>query len=537
MSQDKIYVIGIGGTGMRCLECFVHLCAMGMFDNKEINILTLDTDQANGNLSRVWQLIDLYNDIKSSTEKKEDRGGKPLKNTFFSAKLNLTKFAPNYPEGLDYLQLAQISNSDETTKINRDLASLFLSEEAQSFNLTHGYRAQTHLGSQLMYHAIVGAAKNRKTDEEKALMKFIEDIGEKEDRRVFIFGSVFGGTGASSIPVVPKAFDDALYMSKGMRMKAKFGASLLTEYFKFTSPNSEQKKKKGESVIADSSYFTLNSQAAMQFYQKDPTVKATYKNLYCIGWPVDPIDFSKNKNEAQTITGGKDQKNQCHITELVSAFAAYDFIYTKQFINSEAEYFFREVPCDQGVFNFDFEDLSDQAKGLKNKFAGLYSVALMTLTFHKSAQEGAEGITGWINLAKRFEKDVFDHLDLQSKLNITNYFKIFLFSLNKSGDIIPGWLYQIKDSCQGKFLLPASSFANQYSQIEKINAGELLPDEESKWGKGKNAADCAQIFAKEFGGKKDSVNQDEQGGEAKEMLIAQLFNTISSLQKLQRISD
>jgi len=534
MSQDKIYVIGAGGTGMRCLECFVHLCAMGMFDNKEINILTLDTDQSNGNLSRVWQLIDLYNDIKSSTEKKEDRGGKPLKNTFFSAKLNLTKFAPNYPDGLDYLQLAEISNSDEATKINRDLASLFLSKEAQTINLTHGYRATTHLGSQLMYHAIVGAAKNRKTDEEKALMKFIEDIGEKDDRRVFIFGSVFGGTGASSIPVVPKAFDDALFMSKGMRMKAKFGAALLTEYFKFTSPNPDQKKKKGESIIADSSYFTLNSQAAMDFYQKDPTVKATYKNLYCIGWPVDPIDFSKNKNEVQTITGGENQKNQCHITELVSAFAAYDFIYTDQFKNSEAEYFFREVPCDQGIFNFDFEDLSEQAKDLKNKFAGLYSVALLTLTFQQGATEGSEGITGWIKLFKQIkEENTFDNLDAQFKINITNYFKSFLFSLNRAGEIIPGWIYQIKDSCNGKLLLPATSFANQYSQIENINAGELLPDEENKWGKGKSADKVRQIFATEFG--KQKVDVDVQGGEAKEILIAKLFNTISSLQKLQRV--
>ena len=67
MNEDKLFVIGIGGTGMRCLESFVHMCAMGMFDNKEINILTLDTDQENGNLKRVWDLIDLYNRIKNPT--------------------------------------------------------------------------------------------------------------------------------------------------------------------------------------------------------------------------------------------------------------------------------------------------------------------------------------------------------------------------------------------------------------------------------------------------------------------------------------
>ena len=35
--MNKIFIIAIGGTGMRCLESFVHLCAMGMFDNKTID--------------------------------------------------------------------------------------------------------------------------------------------------------------------------------------------------------------------------------------------------------------------------------------------------------------------------------------------------------------------------------------------------------------------------------------------------------------------------------------------------------------------
>ena len=58
--MDKLFVIAIGGTGMRCLESFVHLCAIGMFDNEEIEILTLDTDQTNGNKGRVEQLIEHY---------------------------------------------------------------------------------------------------------------------------------------------------------------------------------------------------------------------------------------------------------------------------------------------------------------------------------------------------------------------------------------------------------------------------------------------------------------------------------------------
>ena len=56
--KDSLFIIAIGGTGMRCLEAFVHLCAVGMFDNEEIDILTLDTDQSNGNKGRVERLIE-----------------------------------------------------------------------------------------------------------------------------------------------------------------------------------------------------------------------------------------------------------------------------------------------------------------------------------------------------------------------------------------------------------------------------------------------------------------------------------------------
>jgi len=30
--MSQFFVLGIGGTGMRCIESLLHLCAMGMFD-------------------------------------------------------------------------------------------------------------------------------------------------------------------------------------------------------------------------------------------------------------------------------------------------------------------------------------------------------------------------------------------------------------------------------------------------------------------------------------------------------------------------
>ena len=155
--KDSLFIIAIGGTGMRCLEAFVHLCAVGMFDNEEINILTLDTDQSNGNKGRVERLIELYNKVK--TDNPESPGGSPNSNTFFSSKLNLYRFYTDYSMAnrSTYSKLSATQGvGQETEEDDHDLADLFLEHDTvQSFNLEHGYRAQTHLGSMLMYHGIV----------------------------------------------------------------------------------------------------------------------------------------------------------------------------------------------------------------------------------------------------------------------------------------------------------------------------------------------------------------------------------------------
>ena len=147
-------IIAIGGTGMRCAESFVHLCAMGMFDNTEVNLLALDTDYENGNFKRLKKLVDNYNRITA------DREG-VAENTLFSAKINYFTFSPTYTSGMCYDDVARYSEAQSTSHDDdgvkwqeSDLVDLFLTPEMRDMDLQHGYRAQTQMGSMLMYHAI-----------------------------------------------------------------------------------------------------------------------------------------------------------------------------------------------------------------------------------------------------------------------------------------------------------------------------------------------------------------------------------------------
>ena len=221
--------------------------------------------------------------------------GNLMQTPLFSAKLNLYRFYTNYTDQSrkTYRLLSAMQNAtEEQKKDNQDLADLFLdADSVQQFDLDHGYRAQTHLGSMLMYHGIVEAAINYAKNKDTAatqdveLARFLNILAQAgQNARVFVFGSVFGGTGASSIPVIPVALRDAVSISSTNTLdlsQVKFGSTLLTEYFTFTAPDEKQKKK--EHIVADANNFAINSQAALQFYQDDPTVKSVYRKLYHIG--------------------------------------------------------------------------------------------------------------------------------------------------------------------------------------------------------------------------------------------------------------
>lgn len=313
-------IIAIGGTGMRCAECVVHLCAMGMFDDTVVNLLALDTDLENGNFARLRDLVKNYNSITG------DRGVDS--NTLFSAKINFFEFSPDYNKK-NFNEIAHFGDADTTENDvegvkwkESDLANLFLTPEMRDMDLTHGYRAQTQMGSMLMYHAIREHAYKNK-DKNTGLVRFIRNLMDNNNSIVFMFGSVFGGTGASSIPILPHALQEAAKIISrdgqgDVLQNNLFGTVMLTNYFSFLQP----KEQKTNEVIATSDKFALNSQAALSFYVEDKTVQDTYKRLYLIGRE-EMRDVSVKNTES--VTGGFQQRNPEDYMELAAASAAYDF--------------------------------------------------------------------------------------------------------------------------------------------------------------------------------------------------------------------
>lgn len=550
--EDKLFIIAIGGTGMRCLESFVHLCAAGLFDNKTIDILTLDTDQSNGNKGRVEELITLYNRLKTSDGQPE--GGESLSDTFFSAKLNLYRFFTDYstPERKNFNLLASTRNlTQEQRDDNKDLSDLFFEHNTvQQFPLDHGYRAQTHLGSLLMYHGILEAAVKVKKGgddvkaHEKELQEFLQLLNRHASTaRVFVFGSVFGGTGASSIPVIPIALRDALkVLTSGNNElnlnKVHFGSTLLTDYFTFDMPDDQQRNK--DKVIADANNFALNSQAAMSFYVDDDTVKQSYKLLYHIGWPTSlKINYSQDKG-GEVITGGKAQENSCHVVELMSATAAYDFFTRENLNQPQAEYVFRTIETTDGQkLRLTGASFLGEEKGvlLEQKLGSLLSLSHLILSRYGGAQEGICGTVDFLEDLKRRNVEHYSDIKDEQARQLDEYLKEYAYKF-VNGFLVPGWLHQVNSSIDGSFIFSDDALSIDPVTLKKVDPGAVYQDDKYNWQSpgilGAQSVRRLDNFMEIL--KKSSAPTEQQGSTLKEKFIGNLYNAIIKSQKTSHLN-
>ena len=495
----QFFVLGIGGTGMRCIESLIHLCAMGMFDETEIHLLALDTDKNNGNFSRLKEVKEAY-----TLSKGLDAANRVShKDTFFSANLRYYEFSPNYGEKSTFKAVFNYGDTQYNHREETDLADLVLSEKVEDFNLRHGYRAQTHLGSMMMYHSIIETAHSRANCDLKLFLNELIKASQNGNPRVFILGSVFGGTGASSIPIIPQAISRAAeIMSNGaanVLKSAYFGATLLTAYFSFRTPSGSELDN--QKIIATSDKFALNSQVAMMFYNDDATVKSTYQKFYMMGtsgieW--DPMK-REGENVNETITGGALQKNDSHYIELLAACSALSFHNEEEKVLSQnkslikTDYEYRAVNEDG---KFDFQDFAGQNRA--EEFAKKFGLLIAFSLFCNGSDDFVESIRS----GGHKEIQEFKGIDVNQVMSLKNYFRLF-FAKRDGDNLLEGWVRQIHRSAGGgdKFLFNANMFSSlTYKALMKTDWNRCLYRSE---GVGKDNYYKTGLFGSKFNSFKD----------------------------------
>lgn len=294
--MSNLHIVAIGGTGHKVLTSIIHLAACGVFRRnpgavqiKELRVLTIDADESNYNLSQTRKVLDAYQNFSKAL-----LGGdfglvniEPV-----SPAVNLSLYDSEKKSIKDTFNIPGYDGFDE----DKFVRFLYTDDEINA-EFNQGFYGHTSIGTLIVKDIL----SKHKTWED-----FLAQINSNDF--VVVIGSIFGGTGASSIPVVLEE------LKKKNNTSFNVAALILTPYFSTVGDIKE------EGVLQpDSENFNIKAKASLYYYYAQEQYKKT-DALYIIGEPKE--NFSK---EAAS-RGSSKQRNKAHPIELYAATAVLDFI-------------------------------------------------------------------------------------------------------------------------------------------------------------------------------------------------------------------
>jgi hypothetical protein len=312
-------VIGIGGTGARCIEALIHLCAMGL-GPEDLFILIIDPDSANGNLDRTRELILNYNKCRKAINPENASVTKTFSTRLHFGQNNTSeqlRWSP-FGEKMTLGKLLQIYTREGW----RDLCRAFYSDfELYELEWDVGFRGHASVASPAMATVMDHLKEHPWTD----FCERTKTAMSTGEQRTFIFASAFGATGAGGFPVIPQILRRAASTEKWTgRDRFGIGGALVLPYYVFSTP-ADQKEKLKPGEYAQSRLFLMNTQAALLHYGRVwGTHGSPFDAVYYMG-ARDPDAIDREEIGGKFALGGKAQQNPAHFVELLAALAALHF--------------------------------------------------------------------------------------------------------------------------------------------------------------------------------------------------------------------
>lgn len=299
--MKQIFAIGVGGTGAKCIEGLVHLHACGLLDDQDKNparlgVFLVEPDQQSALLLRAQTAINRYGAMRRAIGRKS--------NTFARGELR------------DYGQWSPLSTSTGAISLDQvfpkavlrtqapGVAALFdclFPPEEQSADLEVGFRGRPPIGSAVMSR--INLDKEAQQGQWQQMLSDIQTAaGSGDPPLIHLFGSVFGGTGASGVPTLGQLLKN--WLKRQGLTSIQVQASLLLPYFDFEGMADDD-----TGVHAESRNFQLNTDAALQYLRTSG--RACFDRVYLVG--------SDIKARYEFSIGGTSQSNSAHLVELLAA--------------------------------------------------------------------------------------------------------------------------------------------------------------------------------------------------------------------------
>ena len=301
----SLYVIGIGGTGAKCLEAIIQMAAIGLISEQPIKLLFVDADESNGNLERARSSLKKYQSCYQLMSGDKQQYG------WLKTPIESNGLWSPFGNTSTNKSLASFFNYNSLKQNNPDVGNLFdvlYTEEERKANLDVGFRGRPAIGS-----AVMSRVDLDNLDEEpwNAIIGQIQqDVGGgRSTTKVLLCGSIFGGTGASGLPTIGRLIANKLN-KENIREKVKIACLFVLPYFGFAPTGGSNDR-----VYARSEQFLLNTEAALRYYVNQAKM---FDSVYLLG--------NQNFSQYKFSIGKTSQRNETHFIELYAALAARHFL-------------------------------------------------------------------------------------------------------------------------------------------------------------------------------------------------------------------
>ena len=180
----KNFIIGIGGTGAKCLEHLLHSCAAGL-GPRNLWAGMVDQDEANGNVSRTKILLSKYMNLRS-TLRDEGKHDLAEDSDLFKTNIITNNDSVWLPlKGADPTLEEVISYNVLKPEVKGLMDCLYDPEEKKQ-NLSEGFRARPNIGAA----AMLATTANEDDPFWSQIYKAIDAARGGEEVRVFIISSI-----------------------------------------------------------------------------------------------------------------------------------------------------------------------------------------------------------------------------------------------------------------------------------------------------------------------------------------------------------
>lgn len=376
----KYFCYCIGGTGARVAEVAAHLCAMKMIkkvdDLEPIEFIIVDKDDSCGGTTQAKETIGNISTLSGLTKTQKLDEAKTI--GFCNHKLNIASWnfsnaLSNICNNINNPKLAQVLGSDADDKL---VMRAFYNEEARETDTEKGFYGKPSLGTSIFEYMLSEADQNNQDnqDDQDNILKPVEEfLGRSTNNRakVFIIGSIFGGTGAAVFSNL------AAYMRKHFEKRNEdilVSGVLLLPYFSFGTRDGDGD---GTPLINSGDFGTKSYLALSQYAQNKHLMRkavadnGSFDSLYICGQ--DPLHVV-----GEYANGGKGQKNHFDLVDLIAADAMVDFFNKNFYDNAGAvtdlgkiyEYRFRGTADNVGgkIANVSQTEIGELAVNLNKMF-------------------------------------------------------------------------------------------------------------------------------------------------------------------------